>query len=261
MKKRRTIKEYFSDKTDKEIFAILLFFSCIILMAVLAVFRFCGIGYFANDYPEQTPIPWVQDSILFAMKLVEGFFILLILTRIKWYVALVVSLIYSLSLIFITDTTLVYALDTIFAIVIPFIISKFEYKRITYGIILMCLMTGYQLVMLFARYEIDITAKFNYLAIIASVFDYKIFVLSIYLLTYNWRLKMARINTPNPNDEKNYGGGGCFFFFGKFEKFCEAVGKIIVGVCTLGIAPLSVFLYRKSKAKKAKAVTQNEAVE
>lgn len=64
MKKRRTIKEYFSDKTDKEIFAILLFFSCIILMAVLAVFRFCGIGYFANDYPEQTPIPWVQEAIL-----------------------------------------------------------------------------------------------------------------------------------------------------------------------------------------------------
>lgn len=261
MKKRRTIKEYFSDKTDKEIFAILLFLSCIILMAVLAVFRFCGIGYFANDYPEQTPIPWVQDSILFAMKLVEGFFILLILTRIKWYVALVVSLIYSFALIFITDTTLVYALDTVYMTIIPFVIMKFDYKRITYGIILVLLMLAYQFLMLFARYEIDVESKFNYIAGIAAVFDYKIFILSIYLLTYNWRLKMARINTPNPNDEKNYGGGHCFLFFGKFEKFCEAVGKIIVGVCTLGIAPLLVSLYRKSKAKKAKAVTQDEAAE
>ena len=33
------LKEYFSKKTDKEIFAILLFFSCLILMTVLAVFR------------------------------------------------------------------------------------------------------------------------------------------------------------------------------------------------------------------------------
>ena len=50
------LKEYFSKKTDKEIFAILLFFSCLILMTVLVVFRFCGIGYFANEYEEQEVI-------------------------------------------------------------------------------------------------------------------------------------------------------------------------------------------------------------
>ena len=54
------LKEYFSKKTDKEIFAILLFFSCLIWMTALAVFRFCGIGYFANEYEEQELVPWVQ---------------------------------------------------------------------------------------------------------------------------------------------------------------------------------------------------------
>lgn len=54
------LKEYFSKKTDKEIFAILLFFSCLILMTVLAVFRFCGIGYFANEYEEQELIQAVK---------------------------------------------------------------------------------------------------------------------------------------------------------------------------------------------------------
>lgn len=70
------LKEYFSKKTDKEIFAILLFFSCLILMTVLAVFRFCGIGYFANDYEEQEVIPWMQELILFALKWIEMIFIL-----------------------------------------------------------------------------------------------------------------------------------------------------------------------------------------
>ena len=264
MKKRRTIKEYFSDKTDKEIFAILLFFSCIILMVVLAVFRFCGIGYFANQYEEQEFVPWVQETILFAMKWVEGFFILMILTRSKWYVSLSIAFLYAISLIFISNTTIVYILDIIFATLTPFILSKFQYKRIAYGVILILLMTMYQLLMLFARYEIDINAKFNYIAIIASVFDYKIFIISIYLLIYTWRLRMERINTPNPESEKNYGGGGCFFFFGKFEKVCEVIGKVVVGVCTLGIAPLSVHLYRKAKAKKvqpAEPETQDEKTE
>ena len=75
---------------------------------------------------------------------------------------------------------------------------------------------------------------------------------------------MTRINTPNPEESKNYGGGHCFLFFGKFEKVCEVIGKIIVGVCTLGIAPLSVHLYRKAKAKKvqpAEPETQDEKTE
>ena len=55
------------------------------------------------------------------------------------------------------------------------------------------------------------------------------------------------IKTPNPKDEKNYGGGGCTLFWGKFEDACEIIGKIIVGICTLGLAPLGVYLYRKHK--------------
>lgn len=56
-----------------------------------------------------------------------------------------------------------------------------------------------------------------------------------------------KINTPNPKEEKNFGGGGCTLFWGKFEDTCEVIGKIIVGICTLGIVPLSVYLYRKHK--------------
>lgn len=62
---------------------------------------------------------------------------------------------------------------------------------------------------------------------------------------------MDKINTPNPNDERNYGGGHCFLFWGKFDKACEVIGKVIVGICTLGIAPLAVYLYRKKKNAKA----------
>lgn len=264
MKKRRTIKEYFSDKTDKEIFAILLFFSCIILMVVLAVFRFCGIGYFANTYSEHKLVPWVQEMILFVMKWVELAFILAILTRIKLPLCFIVAFIYNNIYWFIDNAVLSFIIDIIYYVIIPFILSKFQYKRITYGIILAMVLSAYQFIMMTARYSINLTEKFNYVAMLESVFDYKIFILSIYLLIYNWRLRMKKINTPNPNEEKNFGGGGCTLFWGKFEKACEVIGKIIVGVCTLGIAPLSVHLYRKAKAKKvqpAEPETQDEKTE
>lgn len=218
-------------------------------MAILMIFRFCGIGYFANTYKEHTLIPWVQELVLFALKWVEMIFILLILTRVKLYIALIISFLYIQAYWFINSTAISFLLDVVYMIFVPFIVSKFQYKRITYGIILVIVLSIYQFIMMIARYNINLAEKFNYIAGIASVFDYKIFVMSIYLLIKCWRLKMARINTPNPEDEKNFGGGHCMLFWGKFEKFCEAVGKIIVGVCTLGIAPLSVYLYRKHKDK------------
>lgn len=47
-----------------------------------------------------------------------------------------------------------------------------------------------------------------------------------------------------------WGGDGCILFWGKFDNFCEVVGKIIVGIVTLGIAPLIVHLSRKKKEAK-----------
>lgn len=245
------LKEYFSKKTDKEIFAILLFFSCLILMTVLAVFRFCGIGYFANEYEEHELVPWVQELILFALKWIEMIFILATLSRLKMRFILLISFAYINIYWFINDSTISFILDLIYTIILPFFINKFDYKSITYGILLFLLIIAYQFIMMTARYTIDLSEKFNYIAMIESVFDYKIFVISIYLLVYNRRIKMDKINTPNPNDERNFGGGGCMFFWGKFDKACEVIGKVIVGICTLGIAPLAVYLYRKKKNAKA----------
>lgn len=267
MKKRRTIKEYFSDKTDKEIFAILLFFSCIILMVVLSVFRFCGIGYFANTYSEHKLVPWVQVAIQFVLKWVDGFLILAILCKQKLYKVATISLLWNFIYFITMPKSVVITLDILYATVLPFILSKFDYKRIIYGILLFVLISLYQFIMLQARYTIDLNAKFNYIAGIASTFDYKVFLLSIYLITkFLWRKyeDMKEIKTPNPEEKQDWSGGHCYFFFGKFEKACEVIGKIIVGVCTLGIAPLSVHLYRKAKAKKIQPTepeTQDEKTE
>ena len=267
MKKRRTIKEYFSDKTDKEIFAILLFFSCIILMVVLAVFRFCGIGYFANTYSEHKLVPWVQVAIQFVLKWVDLLFVLLVLSKAKFYVVALISLAWNCIYFIAMPESIVMVLDILYATILPFVLDRFDYKRITYGLLLFVLISIYQFIMLQARYTIDLNAKFNYIAGIVSTFDYKIFLLSIYLITkYLWRKyeDMKEIKTPNPEEKRDWSGGHCIFFFGKFEKACEVIGKIIVGVCTLGIAPLSVHLYRKAKAKKVQPTepeTQDEKTE
>lgn len=256
MKKNNNIKEYFRNKSDKEIFSILLFFSCITIMLLLAIFRFCGIGYFANNYKEHTFIPWVQDLILFALKWIELIFILATLAKIKFRYAIIIAFIYANIYWFINNAIISFVIDVIYYMFIPFLINKFDYKRITYGIFLMAIITAYQFLMMSARYSINLSEKFNYIAMIESVFDYKIFIISIYFLIYNWRLKLERINTPNPEDEKNYGGGGCTLFWGKFEKFCQIVGMIIISICSIGIVPLAVFLYRKNKQNKS---IKNEA--
>lgn len=52
-------------------------------------------------------------------------------------------------------------------------------------------------------------------------------------------------------EDDGWNGDGCMFFWGKFDDVCEVIGKIVVGVVTLGIAPLVVYLCRKNK-KEAK---------
>lgn len=248
------LKEYFSKKTDKEIFAILLFFSCLILMTVLAVFRFYGIGYFANEYEEQEVIPWVQVAIQFVLKWVDLLFVLLILSKAKFYIVAIISLAWNCIYFITMPESVVMILDIVYATALPFVLNKFKYKYITYGILLFVLISIYQFAMMQARYTIDLTEKFNYMAMIASVFDYKIFLLSIYLITkILWRKYgyMKEIKTPNPEQRDDWSGGGCIFFWGKFDKACEVIGKVVVGICTLGIAPLAVYLYRKKKNAKA----------
>lgn len=245
------IKDYFNAKTPEQIFSCSMFVSCFVLMIVLAIFRFCGIGYFANDYEIHEQIPAIQELILFVFKWFEGYFILAMLSRMKWWNAISVSFIWSNIYWFVDSAWVCMILDTVYIVLLPFILSKFKYRYVTYGLIVYILISIYQLIMMQARYTINIEEKFNYIAMIASTLDYKLFIVSMYLFIKNWRLNMERINTPNPNDEKNYGGGGCFLWWGKFEDVCEKIGLVIVSICTLGIVPLSVYIYRKAKAKNA----------
>lgn len=188
------IKEYFSKKSDSEIFAILLFLSCVVIMTVLAIFRFCGIGYFANEYEEHALVPWLQELILFALKWWELAFILAILAKVKLRTAVLISLLYSNVYWLAFNNTMSFAFDVIYYLFVPFFVSKFEYKRIGYGVFLIAIVLLYQVLMMLARYEIDLNAKFNYIAMIESVFDYKIFIMSIYFLVLTRRLK-------NENDQ------------------------------------------------------------
>lgn len=71
-----------------------------------------------------------------------------------------------------------------------------------------------------------------------------------------------KINTPNPEEQsRGYGGGGCILLWGKFDKVCEIIGKVIVSICTLGIAPLCVYLSRKKKQQAAKVEAHSTTTE
>lgn len=102
------------NRTNEEIFSLCLFWSCIAIMAVLAVFRFCGIGYFANEYKEHTFIPWVQEAILFALKWIELIFILGALSKIKMRYVIIISFIYANIYWFVTSEIISFILDILY---------------------------------------------------------------------------------------------------------------------------------------------------
>ena len=251
----KRLKHWIDNASEKEKFSILFFFTIVALMVVFAIFRFCGIGYFANNYKEHKLNPIVQEIILFAFKWFDLFFYIKCLSKLNWWKLLLISFAWANIYWFVMNSIITLIFDIIYCTVLPFVINKFDYRYITYGLLLTGIVLLYQVLMMFSRYTIDLTAKFNYIAMIASIADYKLFIVALYIFTYYRRVSMERkINTPNP-EEKNYGGGGCMFFFGKFDKVCEIIGKVIVSICTLGIAPLCVYIHRKKKAQ----VVQTEA--
>ena len=253
----KRLKHWIDNASEKEKFSILFFFTIVALMVVFAIFRFCGIGYFANDYPEHELNKTAQNLIMLALKWFELFFIIMCLSKAKWWKLLILSFVWANIYWFISNSIVTFIVDVIYYTVVPFVLNKFSPKYITYGILLMLVVFAYQLLMMIGRYSINLSEKFNYIAMMASVIDYKLFIVALYIFIYYRRVAMEKkINTPNPEERGwDYGGGGCTLIWGKFEKVCEIIGKIIVSICTLGIAPLCVYIYRKKKAQ----VVQTEA--
>ena len=222
-----------------------------IAMLVFVIFRFAGFEYYV-DKSTYSVNPTVQIIIFHISKCLEAFIIAQTITKRKVWQNILIAVGYCTIYFFIPDS-LSFVFDVIYVLaVLP--LYALDYKVAAYGIILFAFYVGYQALMLYAKFTVDLSGKYSYTSLVVSLIDYKLYISCLCATINLWRFKLmsekTRIATPSADETKNYGGGHCFFLFGKFEKFCEVVGKILVGIVTLGIAPLVVHICRKNKKKQ-----------
>lgn len=206
----------------------------VILMMFFALCRLCGWGYFANNYIKQEYNRFWADCTLFILKAFEAVLILLILTKSKWWICVIISFLYASIFIINIPENYVFILDIIFTVSIPLILNKRKQESFGYSILLIIFMSIYQIIMMLGRYTINLQEKFNYTAQIASIIDYKIFLIVLCLFIKLKRRIMDRINEMPDVDTKKYSGGGCFFFWGD-RTIGQKVFDIFMGVITLGV--------------------------
>lgn len=174
---------------NHEKFVWLLLLSTIALMIFFMICRFCGLSYFTNDYREQPTEAWVKQFIPFISSLFDYTIIAMCLSKKRWYWCLLCGLLFNCLFWIPMPTWMPIILDFVYMLFIGFFLSKFEYKRVGYGLLLAIAVTLYQFIMMIGRYSIDLNARFNYMAMLVSVLDFKLFLINIYLLIYLKRRK------------------------------------------------------------------------
>lgn len=176
------IRQRFLNKSNEERALWVLVLTIAFLMLFFMICRFCGLTYFTNDYEEHECNYILKQIILFVLSFVEYWLFAMILSTRKWWVCMLVALVYNCIFFIPMPSIIPVILDYVYAVFVGFILNKFDYKRITYGILLSISITIYQFIMMIGRYSIDLAARFNYFAMIVSVLDYKLMILCIYLI-------------------------------------------------------------------------------
>lgn len=177
------------NKSPEYIAITLLFYSFIIAMCIFAILRACNIGIFANGYiPIETSEP-TYHLITKALYVLEGFLILKILTKIKWYIALSLATAYMLLVNIINNTVINFILDVLYIVCVPFIFNENKERSIINSVCFILGISTYQLLMSFGRYVISIMHKYDLGYAILSIIDYKLFLITIKLYQIKRRTK------------------------------------------------------------------------
>lgn len=183
----------FRENTPEYIAITITFWAFFVVMIILAIMRLFGFGYWHIDYEEQEYNEVIATIIMFCLKLFDVFFILLTLTKIKVWLNIIISVAY-VTIVYLIDIPLVETIaDFAYIILVPLIFNrKYLLKSLISSAIYIALVLAYQFLMAFARYEIDFTAKYNYIMQVVSVIDYKTFIFTIFLYSKRRHIKWKK---------------------------------------------------------------------
>lgn len=214
MKKIEKTREYSINREIAISIALISFFA---FMMICAVCRLFGINWATVTYVDVYIPTYIEFIILCGYYVLESIFILKIITSIKWKFALIISICCKIVQIPLPNDFLTVIVDFAVVFVIPLFINKNKRHSIAKSIMTFLGISGYQLLMRYARYCDATDGKYNVIWQILSTIDYKLFIVSIYLFKEVIVMKNKRELNP-----------GCFFFWGKFDDLCRKIGNIFV---------------------------------
>lgn len=227
------------DKTKSEIALTLCLTSMIALMIFFALCRLCGWGYFANNYIEHEFSLFWSEFILFILKAFEAIIILLTLTKCKWWICGIIGIVWTFIYLLPIPTWSNTIIDIVYIVCMPLFFNKKKQESIGNSILFVAFLSIYQILLMIGRYSIDINAKFNYLAGIANIIDYKLFILVLYLFVNQKRRTMSKIKEL-PDIEKSDKLDWCFLFWGH-RTIGQKTFDIFASIITFGIYPCIMF--------------------
>lgn len=183
----KRLKEYFSNKTGEQIFALCLLVSVVAVMLFCAIVRLCGGLWFTADL-ESIPEPrqiW-QEVISAILLIFELLFVYKILCRANWFVCFVIAIIQALVCLligYLTNGNQLVA--NLFNLACYFIIPIFFVRHWTCLIestILYLLQILYAALFLTGRIGgINSNAAYNFIIGVLGTIDYKLFIVAVYL--------------------------------------------------------------------------------
>lgn len=184
----KRLKEYFSNKTGEQIFALCLLVSVVAVMLFCAIVRLCGGLWFTADLESiHEPNPILQEVIMAILLIFELLFVYKILCRTKWIICFAISVAQTLLCLcigLISNGNGIYT--NIFNIVCYFIIPLLFVRHwfsLIDSAILYLLEILYSLLFLTGRIGgIDINAAYNFIYNVLGSIDYKLFIVALYLL-------------------------------------------------------------------------------
>lgn len=184
----KNVREYFSDKTGEQVFVLCLLISCIAVMLLCVIARLCGILWFAADLTT-VPVPsefW-QEVIMVSLLAFELIFVYKILCRVKWWICLCIALtqaiICELLGLFIEESNLIINIFNMACILFVPIIFVRKWYSILENILLYAISMLYGVIFLVGRIGgVDDTAAYNFVVGVLGTIDYKLFIVSLYLV-------------------------------------------------------------------------------
>lgn len=180
------VKEYFSKRTSEQIFSLCLLIGVVALMLFCCIVRLCGGLWFTADLSKiQEPSKAWQEIIKGALLVFELIFVYKLLCRTKWWICFVIAVVETGLGILLGETINNEIVSNLFYIVCYFIIPLpfvRHWFSLIDSLVLYVLELLYGLIFMVGRIGNVDPQAYNFVSGIVGVIDYKLFILSVYLI-------------------------------------------------------------------------------